>query len=107
MARLDDSMQFEVLWPLGRATGEAVAMSTRVSGGGAKRIGFLWDYVFRGDDMFRLLEEELPKRFADCVFVPYETFGNIHGHDEAEVLAALPARLRAEEVDAVVVGVGA
>ena len=107
MGPLDDRIEFNVLWPLGRATGETVSMSTRLAGVTAKRIGFLWDYVFRGDDMFRLLAEELPQHFPDCRFVPYETFGNIHGHDEADVLAALPERLRLEGVDAVVVGVGA
>ena len=74
---------------------------------GAKRIGFVWDYVFRGDEMFEVLEEELSKRFPGSVFVPYETFGNMHGHDEREVLAALPDILRREELDAVIAGVGA
>ena len=82
-------------------------MSARLADGEGKRIGFVWDYVFRGDEMFRILEEELGKRFPGSSFVPYEAFGNIHGHDEREVLAKLPERLRAEKVDAVVVGVGA
>jgi hypothetical protein len=40
-------------------------------------------------------------------FVSHTAFGDIHGPDEAKTMAALPARLRAERVDAVIVGVGA
>jgi hypothetical protein len=99
--------EYEVHWPLARSTGETVAMNPRFAAGGAKRIGFVWDYVFRGDEMFEVLQEELSKRFPGSVFVPYETFGNMHGHDEREVLAALPDILRREELDAVIAGVGA
>jgi hypothetical protein len=98
---------YEVLWPLGRSTGRATAMSSAVGPEGPRRVGFVWDYVFRGDEMFDVVREELAKRFPGSEFVPYETFGNMHGHDEREQLAALPERLRAERVDAVVVGVGA
>ena len=96
-----------MLWPLARATAESVTMSTRAAGGGALRIGFQWDYVFRGDEMFRVLEEELPDRFPGCTFVSFAEFGNIHGHDEREVLAVLGDRLREKEIDAVIAGVGA
>ena len=99
--------QFEALWPLGRSAARPMAMSVGVGDGGPKRIGFVWDYVFRGDEMFAVIEQELARRFSDAVFVPYERFGNMHGHDERKALAALPERLRAEQVDAVVVGVGA
>jgi hypothetical protein len=96
---------YDVVWPLARSTGKAVTMNARLREGKAKRIGFLWDYVFRGDEMFPLLQAGLAEKYPGSSFVSYAAFGNIHGHDEREVLAALPGRLRAENLDAVVVGV--
>ena len=39
-------------------------------------------------------------------FVSYDEFGNTHGGDEREVVAALPAQLKELEVDAVISGMG-
>ena len=50
--------RYEVVWPLARSTGKALKMIARLREGKAKRIGFLWDYVFRGDEMFPLLLRE-------------------------------------------------
>jgi hypothetical protein len=55
--------------------------------------------------MFPLIQAGLAERYPGSSFVSHDRFGNIHGHDEREVLAALPGRLRAEKLDAVVVGV--
>jgi hypothetical protein len=73
----------------------------------ARRIGFVWDHVFRGDEMFTIVEEELRAQNPSLTFVPYQAFGDIHGREGAHVVASLPSRLHAEEVDAVIVGVGA
>jgi hypothetical protein len=37
-------------------------------------------------------------------FVRYDAFGSTHGRDEQRVLAELPAKLKALEVDAVISG---
>ena len=97
---------YDALWPLARSTAATVEMSTR-DAREEMRIGFLWDYVFRGDEMFAVLEEELPAHFPGVRFVRHDELGNIHGHDEREVLAVLGDRLREKEIDAVVAGVGA
>jgi hypothetical protein len=101
--------RYEVLSPLGRWAGAPVRRpgSPAADGGRPRRIGFLWDRVFRGDEMFRIAEEELRAGDPSMSFVSHTAFGDIHGPDEAETMAALPARLRAERVDAVIVGVGA
>ena len=103
--------EYEVVWPLGKRTVKDIAMNRRfaeVEGQHtAKRIGFIWDYMFRGNEMFPLLQAGLAEQYPGSTFVPYEEFGDIHGHDEKAVLAALPQRLRDAKVDAVVVGVGA
>jgi hypothetical protein len=50
------------------------------------------------------LEEELARRFPGVRFVRYDAFGSTHGRDEQRVLAELPAKLKALEVDAVISG---
>jgi hypothetical protein len=99
--------RFDVVWPLARSTETEINLNARFSDNSPKRIGFIWDYIFKGDHMFPLIQAGLAEKYPGSTFVPYTAFGNAHGHDEREVLAALPARLREEKVDAVVVGVGA
>lgn len=83
-----------------------MSVKSRLESLDGKRIGFVWDYVFRGDEMFPLIQRELQRRYPSASFVSYEEFGNIHGKDSDPVIDALPTRLREEGVDAVVVGVG-
>lgn len=99
--------RYEVVWPLGRSTAEVVHRSERLPEPAGTTIGFIWDYVFRGDEIFEIVEREMHERYPDIRFVPYTAFGNVHGHDEREVIATLPERLKAEQVHAVIVGVGA
>lgn len=98
---------YAVVWPLARSTNPVVTLNERLPDPESKRIGFVWDHVFRGDEMYAIIEAELAERYPTMTFAPYTAFGNIHGEDEPQVFAALPDRLRAEEVDAVIVGVGA
>lgn len=99
--------RYRVVWPLGRSTTELVAANAGLADLNGKTIGFIWDYVFRGDEMFPVIAEALRQRYPDVRFVDYPAFGNIHGSDERAVIEALPARLRQAQVDGVVVGVGA
>ena len=101
------SEQYEVVWPLARTDADDIGFSGRIPSLDGKRIGFIWDHVFRGDEMFTMLERELRTLHPTASFVPHGVFGNVHGQDEATVLAALPDLLRAERIDAVVVGIGA
>jgi hypothetical protein len=96
--------QYRVVRPVGRWAAKPVGIGAATAG---RRIGFVWDHVFRGDEIFRIIEAEFRERDLGLTFVGYEVFGDIHGRDAADVVAALPSRLRAEEVDAVIVGVGA
>jgi hypothetical protein len=72
-----------------------------------KTIGELWDYRFKGDLIYRTLEEVLSERIPGIKFVRFEVFGNTHGADEVERLAALPTTLREYRCDAVLSAVGA
>jgi len=100
-------MTYDVVWPLAPVSATPLAMSSKFSDRGAKRIAFLWDYVFRGETLFPILQEGLARQFPGSEFVSYDEFGNIHGHNEREVVAALPDKLRGLKLDAVVVGIGA
>lgn len=71
-----------------------------------KRVAFLWDYLFRGDELFPVLGDELRRRFSGIQIVGFEEFGNLHGADEKERLSRLPDDLRSRGVDAVVSGMG-
>jgi len=71
-----------------------------------KRVAFLWDYLFRGDELFPVLAEQLQTRFTGLEIVDYTEFGNLHGADEKERVGRLPDDLRSRGVDAVVSGMG-
>jgi hypothetical protein len=105
--KMSTDAKYDVVWPLGRTRSRGVALNPRFSDQSAKRIGFIWDYFFRGDEMFPLIQAGLAENYPGSTFVPHTAFGNVHGHDEHEVLAALPEKLRSQQLDAVVVGVGA
>ena len=93
-----------MLWPRGRRTATAKAGAPRLQTLRGKTIGHLWDDLFRGDEIFPMLEGALAQRFPGVKFVDYRTFGSTHGAEEHEVLANLPARMRELGVDAIISG---
>ena len=97
---------YEVVWPRGNRGTDIIPLAPRLSTLEGKTIGFLWNYLFRGDEIFPTLEKELTKRFPGIKCVSYEIFGSTHGDEEAKVLAALPAKLRQNRCDAVISGIG-
>jgi hypothetical protein len=100
------SEQNRVVWPRGARLVDIAPAAKRPQSLAGKTIAFLWDYLFRGDEVFRILEEGLKERFPGARFVGYQTFGNTHGSDEHRVVAALPGRLQDHRVDAVISGMG-
>jgi len=103
-AEQDDG--YRVLWPRGEKTIEITPLARRLDSLEGKTVCQLWDYLFRGDEIFALLEEELGARYPGIDFVSYEAFGSTHGEDESRILEELPARLQALGVDAVISGMG-
>ncbi len=97
---------YSVVWPLSPIGVQSRRLAQRLDTLDGKRIAFLWDYLFRGDELFPVLAEELRRRFGAVDIVGYEMFGNLHGADEKEKVAALPGELKARQVDAVVSGMG-
>ena len=101
-----DKDYHEVLWPRGARQQKRRALARRPNSLAGATIAFAWDYLFRGDEVFATLEEELKKRFAGTRFISWKEIGNTHGSNEREVVANLPRRLRELGVDAVISGMG-
>lgn len=98
---------FEVVWPLGRSAERARAPQPRLTRLETANVGLIWDYLFRGDEIFELVKPELQARYPGIRFVDYPTFGNIHGPNEIEIVHELPSRLAENRVDAVIVATAA
>lgn len=97
---------YEVVWPRGKKVVEVARFAQRLDTLEGKTIGFLWDWIFRGDEIFPVIERELAKRYAGIKFIGYKEFGSTHGREEAQVLAALPEKLKQHHCDAVLSGMG-
>jgi hypothetical protein len=97
---------YDVVWPRSSLAVDKQTLAERLDTLAGKRVGFLWDYLFRGDELFPAIRDELRARFAGVEFVECETFGNTHGGDEAAVIRALPNLLLEHRIDAVISGVG-
>jgi hypothetical protein len=69
-----------------------------------RRIAFVWNYLFRGNDAFALARKRLASRYRDVEFVDFEVFGNLD--DNAELIDELPARFRELEVDGAFIATG-
>ena len=95
---------YDVVWPRSPRGIQTHRLAPRLERLDGKRIAFLWDYLFRGDELFPVRKEELAGRGVEVI--DYEAFGNTHGSDEREMIAALPAKLLSLDVDAVVSGMG-
>ncbi len=97
--------RYDVVWPQSPMGVQTRPHAPRLADLRGKRVAFVWEYLFRGDELFPALERYLRDTYAVEV-VGYEAFGNTHGPDETEVLADLPQKLRDWRVDAAVSGVG-
>ena len=106
MSQQENDGYYEVLWPRSPRQQKVRALAKRPDTLNGKTIAQVWDYLFKGDQIFTLLEEGLKKRFPDVKFVSWKEFGSSAGKDEREVVAALPKRFKELGVDAVISGMG-
>lgn len=100
------SEAFAALWPGGAPAVPVVPPAPRPARLDGKTIAFLWDDMFRGDEIFPIIADAIAETANDVRFVGHQAFGSTFGGDEHAVLAALPDRLREHGIDAVVSGVG-
>ena len=103
---VSNEVLYEVFWPRGARQTKVKPLGKRLDTLNGKTLAFLWDYIYRGDEVFALLEEGIKERFPDARFVSWREFGNIHGTgaSERETIAALPTRFEELGVDAVICG---
>lgn len=99
--------QYEVVWPLGRPAYEVRSPNARVADLNHAVVGELWDYLFRGEEIFPILRSQLEARYPGIRFVTYDVFGNVHGPQQRELVARVPGLLREHRVDAVISAIGA
>jgi hypothetical protein len=106
MSETENDGHYEVYWPRSQRQGKLNPLAPRLESLAGKKVAFLWDYLFRGEEIFPQLERELKARFPGVSFVDWREFGNIHGTDERKIVAGLPARFRELGVDAAITGMG-
>ncbi len=101
--------EYQVVWPLGRSAVEKIEVTSGVEGLDGRKVAFVWDYLFRGPEIFDVIKSEITARYPTAQFIDYEAFGNIHGSDEEEKasLELLAERMREHGADGAVVAVGA
>ena len=97
---------YKVVWPLGKSDYQIVSMKPRITDLSGKTVGELSHGGFRDQEIRPIVEETLSKQFPGIKFVDHTAFGNIHGPNEAKVVAALPANLHKHGVDAAITGIG-
>ena len=104
MSNTNNDGYYEVYWPRAPRQMRATPLAPRLATLEGKTVAQLWDYLFRGDQVFELLEEGLKARFPGVRFVSWREFGSTHGGEEKAALAALPQRFKELGVDAVISG---
>jgi hypothetical protein len=104
MAARNNDGYYEAYWPRAPRQQLMRELAPRLDSLEGKIVAQLWDQLFKGDVVFELLEEGLKARYPGIRFVSWRDFGSTHGGEEKEVLAALPQRLKALGVDAVISG---
>lgn len=105
MARRNSS-DYAVVWPRSAKVVDIRPLAKRLDTIDGKTIAFLWDDLFRGDEIWPILKQELATRYAGVSFIDHDTFGSTHGDDEHRVLAELPEKIKSMKIDAVVSGMG-
>lgn len=98
--------QYDVVWPKSALGVQPGRVAPRLATLDGARIGFVWDYLFRGEEIFPVIQRELERRHPGLSVVGYDAFGNIHGPHEHALVEALPGTLDEHSIDAVVVGNG-
>jgi hypothetical protein len=97
---------YEVVWPLGRCVSPAVTLAPGLEDLNGKTVGELWDGVFRGDEVFPILNEELRKKYPGVKIIDHKTLGTTFGN-VPDYISKLPGLLKEHGCDAVISAVGA
>ena len=94
----------EVVYPLGRRTGQHKSRRARLKTLEGTTIGELSNHKFDSEFTFEVIEKALLKRYPDIRFVSFKAFGDTYGQRESEVIQNLPSKLKEYECDVVISG---
>jgi hypothetical protein len=106
MAISDADGYYDALWPRSPRQVQLKPLAKRLDTLEGKTIAQMWDYVFRGDEVYAVLEEGLKERYPNIRWVSYKEIGNTHGGEEREVVASIARRFKELKVDASISGMG-
>jgi hypothetical protein len=96
---------YDVVWPRGKRVASILPFAKRLDTLNGKTVCELWDYLFRGEEIFPLLERALQERYPRVKFVSWREFPSEGDHrfpdweDHPNVLAE-------KGCDAVITGIG-
>ncbi len=107
MTAIPNDGHFEVVWPRAARQTKQRSLAPRLTTLDGKTIAQIWDYVFRGDEVYLALEQELSRRYPKVRFISWREFGNTHGPDERSIVETLPQRLKELGADAAISAMGA
>ena len=103
--------RLEVISPAGVQRVSQKGIAPRLETLAGKRIGEVWNGVFRGDETFPVLREMLLERFPDVTIVPYTEFPHFPGDDRPAAQQEMGRRIAAiakeKGCDAIISGNGA
>jgi hypothetical protein len=94
---------FDVVHPVSRRPAVARAGNAGLPGLAGRKIALVWDSLFRGDDVFRLVRERFQATAPGVEFVGHEVFGDI---SQEGPLSQVPGRLAELGADAAIVATG-
>ena len=57
--------EYQVVWPLGRSAVQKIEVTSGVEGLDGKKVAFVWDYLFRGPEIFDAIKSEITARYPD------------------------------------------
>ena len=103
--------EYEVVWPLGRSVAnQRVDLAPPVTDLNGKTICEMWAGVYRGDEIYAILREELRRRYPGVRIIDHTAGGDIYhvvSNEREFAAASVPALVRQHGCDAVISSVGA
>ena len=99
-------MTYKTLWPRGRKASKLIPFAQRVNNLAGKTVGELWDGIFRGDEIFPILEKELLDRYPGVKFAKWTEFPRDGDHGFPD-WKAHPDLLAEKGCSAIIVATGA
>ncbi|MGA2462980.1 MAG: hypothetical protein ABSH06_01325 [Thermodesulfobacteriota bacterium] len=97
---------YKALWPRGRKTLDIVPLARRLDTLEGKTICELWDGLFRGDEIFLMLEELISEQYSGVTFVRWTQLPRDGDHGFPD-WKAHPNLLTEKGCDCVIVATGA